>query len=97
MVTLATYFYSYDTPSDNFTVTLVNRGLPLPWAVESHGMISIYPPPAVYPFDFLELSFLINIVFWAEVFLLPSIIYLYWKGLRQFRKRGDLNEKYLFP
>jgi len=97
IVTLATYFYPYITPSNDFAVKLVNRGLPLPWAVESHGKTSVHPPAGVYPLDFLELSFLIDVIFWTEVFLLPPIIYLYWKGLRQFRKRGDLKEKSLFP
>jgi hypothetical protein len=40
-----------------------------------------YPPPAPY-FDFQALNFLIDLVLWMTIFLLPSSLYLYRKKLR---------------
>jgi hypothetical protein len=60
-------------------ITFVNRGWPLPWAVELHGDIVQIPPPAVYPFDFQALNFSIDLTMWMMIFLLPSLLFVYWK------------------
>jgi len=78
-LTLVTYFYSY--PNDlSGAGWSVHRGWPLSWAVEIHLGISIFPLPAVYPFNFQALNFSLDLVFWATVLLLPSCLFLYRKG-----------------
>jgi hypothetical protein len=63
---------------------LINRGYPLPWAIEKHVPHSpIQPTGLGYPFYFQPLDFSIDLAFWFTVLLLPSFPYLSRKTLRQ--------------
>jgi hypothetical protein len=74
-VTLATYFYSR---WEGEWLIHVNRGLPLPWAVETGAHVpEDVGAQGLYPFDFQALNFSLDLVFWTTVLLLPSFFYLY--------------------
>ena len=77
-VTSATYFYSYEHNLFNGGIQIY-RGWPWPWAMEQTGdgvIDPLLPPPAPL-LDFQALNFLIDLVLWMTIFLLPSSLYLY--------------------
>lgn len=81
-VTSATYFYSYESVS---LVTRVYRGWPWAWAVEQIGgdaLVNPHNPPRAPLLDFQAPNFLIDLVLWMTIFLLPSSLYLYRTKLR---------------
>lgn len=83
IVTSATGFYSYESPF--LSGIHVYRGWPLAWSVEQiggGGFINPNYPPSAPLFDFQALNFLIDLVLWMTIFLLPSSLYLYRTRLR---------------
>jgi len=75
--TLASYNFSYADPRI-VDASFVYRGWPLHWVVESWSWWS--PPEYPHSFHFEPLNFLVDIVFWAVVFQLPTVTLLLLKG-----------------
>ena len=75
--TLATY-YIYYLASDVIDAAFLYRGWPLHWIVESWSWWSPYEYPHI--FHLQPVNLLIDIVFWAVVFQLPSTTLLLLKG-----------------
>jgi hypothetical protein len=82
-VTSATYFYSYESTSalGLAMANYVYRGWPWAWSVEQivwGNFLGAHVPTL----DFQALNFLIDLVLWMTIFLLPSSLYLCRKKLR---------------
>jgi len=75
--TLASYNFSYADPRI-VDASFVYRGWPLHWVVESWSWWS--PPEHPHSFHFEPLNFLVDNVFWAVVFQLPTVTLLLLKG-----------------
>jgi hypothetical protein len=80
VATLASYNLYY-TDSRIVDASLVYRGWPLYWVVELWSWWS--PPQYPHTFQFQPLNFLIDIVFWAVVFQLPSATLLLLKEAKK--------------
>ena len=79
-VTLATYNIYYLDPHI-VDAAFVYRGWPLYWTVESWSYWG--NPPYPHTFQLQPLNLLIDIVFWAVVFQLPSTTLLLLKGSKK--------------
>ena len=78
-VTSATYFYSFEHDLFNGGIQIY-RGWPWPWSMERIGGVGVIDPllPSSAPyFAFQALNFLIDLVLWMTISLLPSSLYLY--------------------
>lgn len=85
--TLVSYNFYYTDPHVVDAAHLY-RGWPICWIIESWP---VWNPPTYaifHSFYFQPINFLIDIVFWAVVFQLPSVILLLLKGVKETKSKS---------
>ena len=86
--------YNVVSPSDLIIVGggLVYRGWPLYWMIESWSFWG--RPLYLHYFTFQPVNFLVDCVFYAIVFQIPMLIYMYSKKARKLSVRNNVGAHY---
>jgi hypothetical protein len=88
VATLASYNVVSQPDSRILDAGWAYRGWPLHWMKESWSFWS--PPPYTPHFAFQPVNFLVDFIFYAIVFQIPMLIYIYSKKARKLSVRNNV-------
>jgi len=86
LATLATYNIISRSDPRMLDAGWINRGWPLCWMIESWSFWS--PPPYASHFTFEPANFLVDFIFYAIIFQIPTQTYMYQKEARKSTARS---------